>query len=196
MITVIKPAVAQSASSRLSTKEQLSRAQAVSQGARAKPACVADVHVGMFFDGTNNNKKRDQEDVSNPNERSHSNVAVLFDTYNDKRPKHFRYYVPGVGTPFPDIGEMSESREGKSMAKGGEARIHWAMIQVLNAAHSDHCLVGQGNGNAAHEAGRDLTWRVTAKEKSTALVTLCSEALSRWFDQTTRSECLKCSDLR
>lgn len=135
MSTVIKPAVAQSASSRLSAREQLSRAQAVSQGARAKPACVADVHVGMFFDGTNNNKKRDQEDVSNPNERSHSNVAVLFDTYNDKRPKHFRYYVPGVGTPFPDIGEMSESREGKSMAKGGEARIHWAMIQVLNATH-------------------------------------------------------------
>ena len=36
---------------------------------------------------------------------------------------------------------MGESREGKSMARGGEARIHWAMIQVLNAAH--RALSGQ-----------------------------------------------------
>jgi len=141
MSTVLKPGAAQPASSRLSAREQLSRAQAVSQGACTLPACVADVHVGMFFDGTNNNKKRDQEDVQDPNARSHSNVVVLFDAYNDQRPKHYRYYVPGVGTPFPDIGEMGESREGKSMARGGEARIHWAMIQVLNAAH--RALSGQ-----------------------------------------------------
>ena len=135
MSTVVAPSAAHSASSQLSAKEQLARAQTVSQGACTTPACVADVHVGMFFDGTNNNKKRDQEDVTDANARSHSNVAVLFDAYNDKRPKHYRYYVPGVGTPFPDIREMSESSEGKAMARGGEARIHWAMIQVLNAVH-------------------------------------------------------------
>lgn len=135
MSSVIGPAAAQTASSRLSAKEQQARAQSVSQGACAAPACVADVHVGMFFDGTNNNKKRDQEEVADPNARSHSNVAVLFDTYNDKLPNHFRFYVPGVGTPFPDIGETGESSDGKAMALGGEARIHWAMIQVLNAIH-------------------------------------------------------------
>ncbi len=135
MSSVTPPASAQTASSRLSAKEQQARAQAVSQGACSTPACVADVHVGMFFDGTNNNKKRDQEDVTAPNARSHSNVVVLFDTYNDKLPYHFRVYVPGVGTPFPDIGEMGESSDGKAMARGGESRIHWAMIQVLNAIH-------------------------------------------------------------
>lgn len=135
MSSVTLPASAKTASSRLSAKEQQARAQSVSQGACTTQACVADVHVGMFFDGTNNNKKRDQEDLADPNARSHSNVVVLFDSYNDKLPNHFRIYVPGVGTPFPDIGETGESSDGKAMARGGESRIHWAMIQVLNAIH-------------------------------------------------------------
>lgn len=56
---------------------------------------MADVHVGMFFDGTNNNKKRDQQDVQDPNARSHSNVVVLFDAYNDQRQQSFRSEARG-----------------------------------------------------------------------------------------------------
>ncbi|WP_323004196.1 DUF2235 domain-containing protein [Denitromonas sp.] len=90
----------------------------------------------MFFDGTNNNKRRDQELIPDPNARSHSNVVVLHDAFRDERKEgYFVYYVPGVGTAFPEIGEMTESSSGKSMAAGGEARLYWAMIQLYNAVN-------------------------------------------------------------
>ncbi|MET3493655.1 T6SS phospholipase effector Tle1-like catalytic domain-containing protein [Variovorax boronicumulans] len=99
-----------------------------------KSMCSSMIHVGIFFDGTNNNKKRDQENVKDPNKRSHSNVVVLHDTFKDAPDEgYYRFYVPGVGTPFDEIGERAETPDGKSMATGGDARINWAMIQVLNA---------------------------------------------------------------
>jgi len=121
----------------LSAKEQAQRATAYGCLADNKPpSCQQTIWVGMFFDGTNNNKKRDQEKVTDPNKRSHSNVVVLHDAYKDDRDAgYFRYYIPGVGTEFEKIGEMTESSDGKSMAKGGEARLHWAMIQLYNAAN-------------------------------------------------------------
>ena len=74
-----------------------------------------------------------------PMERSHSNVARLFLAYpDDERREHgyYRYYIQGVGTPFPEIGEYTESAEGKAFAKGGQARIIWGLLQVLNAIHA------------------------------------------------------------
>lgn len=99
-------------------------------------ACSRAIWVGMFFDGTNNNKERDQEEITDPKRRSHSNVVVLHDAFRDEATNgYFRFYMPGVGTPFRKIGEMSESSDGKAMAVGGEARIYWAMIQLYNAIH-------------------------------------------------------------
>lgn len=99
-----------------------------------KNMCSSMIHVGIFFDGTNNNKKRDQEDIKDPNKRSHSNVVVLHDTFKDAPDEgYYRFYVPGVGTPFDEVGEKTETPDGKSMATGGDARINWAMIQLLNA---------------------------------------------------------------
>jgi hypothetical protein len=40
-----------------------------------------------------------------------------------------------VGTKFEDIGELKESSKGKSTAMGGDARIHFALIQIYNAVH-------------------------------------------------------------
>ena len=55
----------------LSAKEQAQRAAAYGCLADNKqPSCQQTIWVGMFFDGTNNNKKRDQEKVSDPNKRS------------------------------------------------------------------------------------------------------------------------------
>ncbi|WP_172202817.1 DUF2235 domain-containing protein [Niveibacterium sp. COAC-50] len=135
MSAFIPPTPAQPATTPFSTKEMFQRARSVSQDATSAPGCMQTVSIGVFFDGTNNNKKRDQEDVKDPNARSHSNIVVLHDAYADVRPRHYRIYVPGVGTPFPKIGELTESSDGKSMAKGGEARLYWAMIQVINAIH-------------------------------------------------------------
>ena len=121
----------------LSTREQAQRTAAYGCLAdNKKPTCSRTIWVGMFFDGTNNNKERDQEKVADPAKRSHSNVVVLHDAYrDDAKQGYFRFYMPGVGTPFPKIGEMTESSEGKAMAAGGEARIYWAMIQAYNAIH-------------------------------------------------------------
>jgi hypothetical protein len=50
---------------RLSLKEQVQRAAATSCIERGDKnlLCASMIHVGIFFDGTNNNKKRDQLDV-------------------------------------------------------------------------------------------------------------------------------------
>lgn len=68
---------------------------------------------------------------------SHSNVARLYLTYPDNKQSsgYYRYYIQGVGTPFPEIGEPTESQEGKAFAKGGLPRIIWGIFQVMNAIH-------------------------------------------------------------
>lgn len=88
--------------------------------------CVKEIKVGVFFDGTNNNMARDKPLVG------HSNIVSLFDAHKADD-NHFRYYIPGVGTPFPEIGEHGEDPSGKAYSAGGEARIHFAMLQVFNA---------------------------------------------------------------
>ena len=61
-----------------------------------KNMCSSMIHVGIFFDCTNNNKKRDQENVKDPNKRSHSNVVVLHDAFKDAPDEgYYRFYVPG-----------------------------------------------------------------------------------------------------
>lgn len=68
---------------------------------------------------------------------SHTNVARLYATYpRSKQAKGFhRYYIQGVGTPFREIEEPTESSEGKAFAKGGLPRIVWGILQVMNAIH-------------------------------------------------------------
>ncbi|MDC8787282.1 T6SS phospholipase effector Tle1-like catalytic domain-containing protein [Roseateles koreensis] len=92
--------------------------------------CQVPIWVNFFFDGTNNNLYRDQP------KKSHSNVGVLFNTSRDNQDEgYFAHYIPGVGTPFPDIGEYGELPEGKSQGAGGDARINWALFQLLNDVH-------------------------------------------------------------
>lgn len=91
-------------------------------------SCTKEIHVGIFFDGTNNNMKRDKPVAG------HSNIVSLFDAHKLDNVENFAYYLPGVGTPFPEVGEMGESRNGKAFSEGGEQRIHYAMLQVYNAA--------------------------------------------------------------
>ncbi|MCD9087070.1 DUF2235 domain-containing protein [Stenotrophomonas sp. SY1] len=92
--------------------------------------CVRELHVGVFFDGTNNNMVRDRSNVG------HSNIVTLYDAHRLDEVEYFKFYLPGVGTPFPEIGEKGEDSKGKSMARGGEARIHYAMIMLYNAVAS------------------------------------------------------------
>lgn len=92
-------------------------------------SCAKEIHVGLFFDGTNNNMLRDLPELG------HSNVVSLYNAHKSDKVENFRYYMPGVGTRFPEIGENTESDDGKRFSSGGEARIHWAMLQIYNALH-------------------------------------------------------------
>jgi hypothetical protein len=161
--TVQTPAVELPGLRKLTPKEQSQRAVAYACVASdGKPSCEKVVWMGVFFDGTNNNMDRDSVD------RSHSNVAVLFNTYLDSpETGYYRYYIPGLGTPFPEIGENKESDEGKAFAAGGAARIHYAMIQVYNTVHravfDDEPLVSAENARIAVTSvqnGLKTTWQL------------------------------------
>ena len=92
--------------------------------------CDTHVNVGVFFDGTGNNMLIDRP------RQAHSNIVVLHDTYrNEEANGFYRIYVPGVGTPFEDVGEEGESQDGKSQGAGGDARINWALLRLINLMH-------------------------------------------------------------
>ncbi|HEP0306858.1 DUF2235 domain-containing protein [Providencia rettgeri] len=103
------------------------------------PSCSKTLHISFFFDGTNNNKKNDLDIASPPHP---TNISRLFEaTYSDdKKPKikmreYFKYYMPGVGTAFPEIGEYNYSSSGLTYATGGENRINWALLMLINTLY-------------------------------------------------------------
>ena len=168
---------------------------------RALPTCSNYAHIGVFFDGTNNNK------YFSTKEKSHSNVARLYDVFPgegvlsenqirqtarvyydsewEKRtlpvPSTFaakekaeyfseaqvrktmyrKIYVPGVGTPFRQVGDENDdelgNRLGEAVAKYGNARIIWAMLQVLSLLMSmsgQEAIPAQELDDMARKLGR------------------------------------------
>jgi hypothetical protein len=100
------------------------------------PSCQSMVKIGLFFDGTNNNRDRDEP------LNGHTNIVKLFKAHKDARRLNklkdidsYCFYVPGVGTRFPENQEWSESQDGKAMGKGGQARILFGVLQVYNAVY-------------------------------------------------------------
>jgi len=92
--------------------------------------CEAMLNIGLFFDGTNNNIKSDKARLG------HSNVARLADAYPEDPPNDiYSIYIPGVGTPFPEIGEMGPSTLGSAFAFGCEARVLYGLLAVFNSIH-------------------------------------------------------------
>ncbi len=140
-------------------KELTQRAGHADPGCTDGLTCSKEIHVGIFFDGTNNNMYRDRP------LNGHSNIVSLYDAHPEDRQERFRYYIPGVGTPFPEIGENTETSSGKAFASGGESRIHWAMLLVFNAA----CAASIGNDLLTQEemtplvtehSGLKTAWRL------------------------------------
>ncbi|MEG1464976.1 MAG: DUF2235 domain-containing protein [Hafnia sp.] len=107
-----------------------------SAGKKTGFTCSQSLHVSLFFDGTGNNDKNDSEKKDDKIPHP-TNIAKLFHASllaEDARLKgYFSYYMPGVGTPFPDIGEMDYSGDGLKYASGGEDRINWALLQLVHA---------------------------------------------------------------
>lgn len=133
---------------RLSARETMQRAKALACTLPKEntPTCSGQVFVGMFFDGTGNNRQEDYEKPS-VDQRKHSNVVRLFHTYRyDPLKGYLRIYIPGVGTPFPEIGDDNNylfANRGAAMGERGEDRIIWGLLQLLNAPHQFVCNFAQ-----------------------------------------------------
>ncbi|UAN18657.1 MULTISPECIES: T6SS phospholipase effector Tle1-like catalytic domain-containing protein [Enterobacter] len=98
-------------------------------GRRVGFVCCQSVHISLFFDGTGNNEHNDTNSIpAHP-----TNIAKLFHASIEGHDKgYFRYYIPGVGTPFPKIGEIDYSDDGLKYATGGEDRINWALLRLVD----------------------------------------------------------------
>lgn len=125
----------------LSGRESLQRLKALActRPQTDKPRCSGQVHVGLFFDGTGNNKQLDYDRLP-PEKRKHSNVVRLYQSHQDAPTAgYFRHYIPGVGTPFPEIGDTNRPDGwwpgGSAMAEKGEHRIVWGLLQLINSVH-------------------------------------------------------------
>lgn len=119
---------------KLSSKEIIQRAKALNCTLtnKGQPSCTGQLHIGIFFDGTGNNFIADYKNPK-PLDRKHSNVVKLFNAYPSRdEDGYFRHYIPGVGTPFPEIGDSGPAAGG-AFAWNGENRIIWAFTRLLNA---------------------------------------------------------------
>lgn len=96
--------------------------------------CEMNLNIGIFFDGTGNNRDADTQQLK------HSNIARLWQTYVDREDRgYFRIYIPGVGTEFPEVRERGESMAGSAFGEGGEPRVLYALLAILNAIHQAAC---------------------------------------------------------
>lgn len=116
-------------------------------------SCKTELFLGFFFDGTRNNYAESDTPRSDGTAKlNHTNVARLYDCFPgmsvpgvlpriadwdfnlDRYSHFFRVYVPGVGTPFKQIGD-SGGASGAGFGTGGEGRIIWALVQAMNCIH-------------------------------------------------------------
>ena len=76
--------------------------------------CEQILHISLFFDGTNNNDDESNKAFRDSKWKAHTNVARL---HAAAREEHtygiYRYYIAGVGTPLPEVGETEYSSIGK-----------------------------------------------------------------------------------
>ncbi|MCR6480030.1 DUF2235 domain-containing protein [Variovorax sp. ZS18.2.2] len=91
--------------------------------------CEFTLNIGVFFDGTDNNRNTQGLGI-------HTNVVRLSEAYRDSTSEgYFRHYVSGVGTPFSEINEAEAPVTGGPFGGGGEARIIYGLLQVINSVH-------------------------------------------------------------
>jgi hypothetical protein len=111
--------------------------------------CCKTLHISLFFDGTGNNLNNDFY-LSNPRHPTNiarlfratigsgtaggvSKTSGLFDTDAALKGSYFKYYMPGVGTPFPEINDLDYSMKGLAFADKGEDRINWGLLRIIDA---------------------------------------------------------------
>ncbi|MCS2164183.1 T6SS phospholipase effector Tle1-like catalytic domain-containing protein [Scandinavium manionii] len=118
-------------------------------GRRVEPPCCKTLHISLFFDGTGNNLNDDLY-IADP--KHPTNIARLFratigqgaaggvakgeellDADGSGDDKYYKYYIPGVGTPFPEVNDLDFSIMGLAAATHGEDRINWGLLRLIDA---------------------------------------------------------------
>ena len=115
-------------------------------------SCKRNLFFGFFIDGTRNNFKTSLEAVN----FTQTNVARLYSAFPGQsvpgvlpaqtewthEPRqfsnYFRVYTPGVGTPFPLVGDSGTGADktlGGAAALYGMRRIVWTLVQAINNLH-------------------------------------------------------------
>ena len=111
--------------------------------------CCKTLHISLFFDGTGNNLNNDFY-LSNPKHPTNiarlfratigsgyaggiGNSDALFDSNEAVSGQYFKYYIPGVGTPFPEINDLDYTGWGLATAAMGEERINWGLLRIIDA---------------------------------------------------------------
>ncbi|QOD81306.1 T6SS phospholipase effector Tle1-like catalytic domain-containing protein [Chromobacterium haemolyticum] len=141
--------------SRDENAEKARRRRRAAEGgpAYSSTSCTKSITISLFFDGTNNHEPSDRE-AKPPNT---SNIARLFHATMGLRSGDatdipsspgsklkdqglYRYYIPGVGTRFPEIGELTPMSSGLIFANGGEDRINWGLTRVIHALRQNYGL--------------------------------------------------------
>jgi hypothetical protein len=104
---------------------------AAERGAVPGYSCEQRIYVSFFFDGTGNNLKNDVPTLE------HSNVARMFRAMplNDPATNHFSEYIPGIGTPFHEIGDKGAGPipwvdHHAGMGGVGQGRLDWAFNKL------------------------------------------------------------------
>ena len=121
-----------------------------------EPPCCKTLHISLFFDGTGNNLNYDLyriQEPPNPAIPHPTNIARLFqatigqgyaggvgsknleltDMPESAGNKYYKYYIPGVGTPFPEVLDLDFSLGGLATASKGEERINWGLLRIIDA---------------------------------------------------------------
>jgi len=125
----------------------------IAAGRRIPAPCCKTVHITLCFDGTGNNLNSDLYESGNSPHPT--NIARMFrasigdgyagGTAHTERARRlidapgtglgefYKYYMPGVGTPFPEIGDLDYTDYGMAFAGYGEERINWALLMIIDA---------------------------------------------------------------
>ncbi|WP_295747942.1 DUF2235 domain-containing protein [Undibacterium sp.] len=105
-------------------QRQLALGPTVPSKQEAMCECSKVIHFSVFFDGTGNNRA---EEMGKPaNERALSNIAKLHDAHKETQDNISANYIPGVGTPYPEIGD-SGGKLGMALGAGAGKRIKKAL---------------------------------------------------------------------
>lgn len=97
----------------------------VSDRTDAGPSCQQALTMSFFFDGTGNNREADI------GSNEHSNVARMSLAHHEDDPAtgRYKFYIPGIGTYFKDIGDPGGTTLGLAFGAEGDKRLEWAFAQ-------------------------------------------------------------------